>query len=252
MLERWPRTTSSGRPPTAPRSSPSGRSATTPSPSRRSNARVRALGRTPAIDASRDLASAGTPSRDGRVRRARPPHHRLTSASAPSPRRESRWRSGGRVRLLPRARRGAARPRCCGPSPGLDLQTSGRIEQGGRDISALPPASRDFGIVFQSYALFPNLTAAQNVALRAREPPAPRAEIASARRGAARPRRASPTTATSIPRSSPAASSSASRWPARWRPRRASSSSTSRCPRSTPRCACTCATRSSSSSAGSA
>jgi len=35
--------------------------------------------------------------------------------------------------------------------------------QNGRDISALPPASRDYGIVFQSYALFPNLTVAQNV-----------------------------------------------------------------------------------------
>ena len=47
---------------------------------------------------------------------------------------------------------------------GLDIQTSGRITQGGRDISGLPPAQRDFGIVFQSYALFPNLTVARNVA----------------------------------------------------------------------------------------
>ncbi len=47
---------------------------------------------------------------------------------------------------------------------GLDIQTSGRIEQGGRDISELPPAERDFGIVFQSYALFPNLKVKKNVA----------------------------------------------------------------------------------------
>ena len=47
---------------------------------------------------------------------------------------------------------------------GLDVHTSGRIEQGGRDISALPPTRRDFGIVFQSYALFPNLTVWKNVA----------------------------------------------------------------------------------------
>lgn len=47
---------------------------------------------------------------------------------------------------------------------GLDIQTSGRIEQAGRNISAMPPAQRDFGIVFQSYALFPNLTVAKNVA----------------------------------------------------------------------------------------
>src|SRR5262245_24466516 len=46
---------------------------------------------------------------------------------------------------------------------GLDIQSSGGIQQGGRDISALPPSERDFGIVFQSYALFPNLTVARNV-----------------------------------------------------------------------------------------
>ena len=47
---------------------------------------------------------------------------------------------------------------------GLDLQTAGRIEQAGKDISNLPPAERDFGIVFQSYALFPNLTIEKNIA----------------------------------------------------------------------------------------
>ena len=46
---------------------------------------------------------------------------------------------------------------------GLDPQTAGTIRQKGRDVSALPPAQRDFGIVFQSYALFPNLTVADNV-----------------------------------------------------------------------------------------
>ena len=47
---------------------------------------------------------------------------------------------------------------------GLDIQTSGTVEQNGQDVSALPPYERDFGIVFQSYALFPNLTVAKNVA----------------------------------------------------------------------------------------
>ena len=47
---------------------------------------------------------------------------------------------------------------------GLEQQTAGRIELAGRDISALPPAERDYGIVFQSYALFPNLSVADNVA----------------------------------------------------------------------------------------
>ena len=46
---------------------------------------------------------------------------------------------------------------------GLERQTAGRILQAGRDISVLPPAARDYGIMFQSYALFPNLTVAQNV-----------------------------------------------------------------------------------------
>ncbi|WPB59020.1 putative 2-aminoethylphosphonate ABC transporter ATP-binding protein [Xylophilus sp. GOD-11R] len=46
---------------------------------------------------------------------------------------------------------------------GLETQTSGSIVQAGRDISVLPPAGRDYGIMFQSYALFPNLTVAQNV-----------------------------------------------------------------------------------------
>lgn len=47
---------------------------------------------------------------------------------------------------------------------GLDIQTSGTVRQADIDISALPPSERDFGIVFQSYALFPNLTAERNIA----------------------------------------------------------------------------------------
>ena len=47
---------------------------------------------------------------------------------------------------------------------GLDPQSRGEIVQGGHTISRLPPEQRDFGIVFQSYALFPNLTVAQNIA----------------------------------------------------------------------------------------
>ncbi len=46
---------------------------------------------------------------------------------------------------------------------GLEAQTSGQVFQAGRDISRLPPAGRDYGIVFQSYALFPNLDVAENV-----------------------------------------------------------------------------------------
>ncbi len=47
---------------------------------------------------------------------------------------------------------------------GLERQDRGTIRLGKRDISQLPPAKRGFGIVFQSYALFPHLTVAANVA----------------------------------------------------------------------------------------
>jgi iron(III) transport system ATP-binding protein len=47
---------------------------------------------------------------------------------------------------------------------GLEVQSSGAIIQNGKDISRLPPMMRDYGIVFQSYALFPNLTVYANVA----------------------------------------------------------------------------------------
>lgn len=46
---------------------------------------------------------------------------------------------------------------------GLEQQDGGSIVQKGRDISGLPPSQRDFGIVFQSYALFPNLNVRDNV-----------------------------------------------------------------------------------------
>lgn len=46
---------------------------------------------------------------------------------------------------------------------GLEAQTSGSLSQAGINVSEKPPSERDFGIVFQSYALFPNLTVEQNV-----------------------------------------------------------------------------------------
>jgi iron(III) transport system ATP-binding protein len=77
-------------------------------------------------------------------------------------------------------RRAAARPPCCASlrAGGAD---AGQILQAGRDISRLPPAQRDYGIVFQSYALFPNLSVADNVAYGLVNRKTPRAEIAAAR-----------------------------------------------------------------------
>ncbi len=62
---------------------------------------------------------------------------------------------------------------------GLEQQNVGQIHQGGRDISKLPPRERDFGIVFQSYALFPNLTAAENIAYGLENRKFPKNEIKS-------------------------------------------------------------------------
>ncbi|MBC9250877.1 sulfate ABC transporter ATP-binding protein [Pseudomonas alcaligenes] len=46
---------------------------------------------------------------------------------------------------------------------GLERQDHGSILIGSRDVSLLPPQARDYGILFQSYALFPNLTVEQNI-----------------------------------------------------------------------------------------
>ncbi|MEO1688675.1 MAG: ATP-binding cassette domain-containing protein, partial [Pseudomonadota bacterium] len=47
---------------------------------------------------------------------------------------------------------------------GLEAPTSGRIELGGEDITAKPAHERRFGMVFQSFALFPHLSVSENVA----------------------------------------------------------------------------------------
>ncbi|MDB5045155.1 MAG: transporter ATP-binding protein [Deinococcus sp.] len=47
---------------------------------------------------------------------------------------------------------------------GLLAPSSGRILLAGQDITHLPPNKRDIGLVFQSYALFPHLSAFENVA----------------------------------------------------------------------------------------
>ena len=47
---------------------------------------------------------------------------------------------------------------------GLETQTTGNVIQKNNDISNQPPSNRDFGIVFQSYALFPNLSVFSNIA----------------------------------------------------------------------------------------
>ncbi len=47
---------------------------------------------------------------------------------------------------------------------GYETPNGGRIFLDGRDITALPPQRRDFGMVFQHYALFPHMSVGENVA----------------------------------------------------------------------------------------
>src|SRR5215472_15524523 len=60
---------------------------------------------------------------------------------------------------------------------GFELPDSGRIHVAGRDITDLPVHRRDMGMVFQSYALFPHRTVAENVAFGLRMRAIPRPEI---------------------------------------------------------------------------
>lgn len=46
---------------------------------------------------------------------------------------------------------------------GLEKATAGKVFIGGEDVTELHPSKRNFGIVFQSYALFPNLKVRQNI-----------------------------------------------------------------------------------------
>ena len=125
-------------------------------------------------------------------------------------------------------------PSGCGKSTllnmiaGLEEVTTGDIAIKGRSMNGVRPADRNIAMVFQSYALYPNMNVAPEHRLRARD--ARRAE-ARARQGG---RRRSPTScrstscSTASPASSPAASASASRWAGRWCATRTSSCSTSR------------------------
>ncbi len=47
---------------------------------------------------------------------------------------------------------------------GFEAPQAGRIRVAGDDVTALPPARRHFGMVFQHYALFPHLDVGENVA----------------------------------------------------------------------------------------
>lgn len=60
---------------------------------------------------------------------------------------------------------------------GLEQPDSGRIRFGNEDVGGLPPHRREAAMVFQSYALWPHLSVAQNIAFGLEERAIPAAEI---------------------------------------------------------------------------
>jgi sn-glycerol 3-phosphate transport system ATP-binding protein len=58
---------------------------------------------------------------------------------------------------------GCGKTTCLRIIAGLETASEGRVEIGGRDVTNLPPAGRGVAMVFQSYALFPHLTVAENI-----------------------------------------------------------------------------------------
>ncbi len=73
-------------------------------------------------------------------------------------------------------------PSGCGKSTllnliaGLDDPTEGEICIGGRDVVGVPPAQRDIAMVFQSYALYPTMSVAQNIGFAMEIRKVPKAE----------------------------------------------------------------------------
>jgi ABC-type sugar transport system ATPase subunit len=73
-------------------------------------------------------------------------------------------------------------PSGCGKSTllrliaGLEEADAGRVTIGGRDVTREPPGRRNVSMVFQSYALFPHMTVAENIGFGLRVREVPRAE----------------------------------------------------------------------------
>ena len=75
-------------------------------------------------------------------------------------------------------------PSGCGKSTllriiaGLEDVTSGEVHVGGKDVTHVEPAKRGLAMVFQSYALYPHMTVAQNLSFGLRVAGRPKPEIA--------------------------------------------------------------------------
>ncbi len=75
-------------------------------------------------------------------------------------------------------------PSGCGKSTllrmiaGLEDISEGQLFIGGREMTRVPPANRGIAMVFQSYALYPHMTVAENISFGLRMANAPKAEVA--------------------------------------------------------------------------
>ena len=83
-------------------------------------------------------------------------------------------------------------PSGCGKSTtlrmlaGLEPVDSGYVHIGDTDVTMLPPRDRDIAMVFQSYALYPHMTVAENIGFHLKIKRLPKAEIDQRVREAAR------------------------------------------------------------------
>ena len=134
---------------------------------------------------------------------------------------------------------------------GFERPDAGQVEVGGTDITRTPTEKRGFGMVFQEYSLFPNMTARANIEFGLRVRKIATSERTSTVDGLLEVTGLRSTRA-SIRTSSPAARSSASPWPGRSPRSRGCCCWTSRCRPSMRRCASRCATRSAACSGSSA
>ena len=94
---------------------------------------------------------------------------------------------------------------------GLEPVDEGAIRIGDRDVTRVPAKDRDIAMVFQSYALYPHMTVAENIGFHLKVKRIPKSEAAGA---SARPPRSSTSRPTSTANRPSCRAGSASVW--RW------------------------------------